>query len=265
MTDARALSGDSIALICAEALAPAMRLMPAPCTLFKDARNAASAASIAGEKFNAICRLAIAFNDAAIAFTPADADKFTSSVAARLAIIASSALALADALADADALAEAEAESAACKLAAAPGASRLTPRLALTVAMTERRADKEERPGMPGTVRLAKGSEFSRLTTIASCAEAPGDARSIPRLASICAIADATADNCAIADALRPRSRLASAEAAAEAAALALALASSEASAAGPPIARLSCAMTGGAVMGGSDTGGIALSIAIRF
>ena len=265
MTEGSALSGESMALICAEALALAIRLMPAPCTAVNDARKAASAASMAGEKFNAICKLAMAFNDEAIALTLAEADKFTSSAAARLAIIASSALALADALAEAEALADAEAESAACRLAAAPGASKLTPRLALTVAMTESRADKEDKPGILGTERLAKGSEFKRLTTMASCAEALGDARSIPRLASTCAMAEATADNCAMADALSPRSRLAAAEASAAAAALAAALASSDARADGPPIARLSCAMTGGGVIGGSDTGGIALSIAIRF
>ena len=262
LTEASALSGESMALICAEALAPAMRLMPAPCRLFNDARNAARAASIAGEKFNASCRLAMAFNDEAMALTPAEAERFTSSAAARLAIIASSALALADALTDADALAEAEAERAACRLAAAPGASRLTPRLALTVAMTERSADNEGKPGMLGTERLAKGNELSRFTKMANWAEAPGEARSIPRFASTCAITEATADNCAIADALTPRSRLASAEASADASALALALASSDATAEGPPIARLNCAITGGTVRGGSDTGGIALTIA---
>ena len=70
-----------------------------------------------------------------------------------------------------------------------------------------------------------------------------------------------------MADALKPRLALALADKAAEASALALALAlaPNDATADGPPIARLSCAMRGGGVMGGSDTGGIALSIATTF
>ena len=88
-TEARALRGESIALICADTLAPAIKLMPAVFRVVNDARNAASAASIAGEKFNASCRLAMAFNDAAMALMPADAERFTPKVAARLAIMAS--------------------------------------------------------------------------------------------------------------------------------------------------------------------------------
>lgn len=71
LTEASAPSGASIAEICALALAPAVRLMPVVCRVPNEARNAARDGSIPGEKFNAICKLAMAFNEPAIALMPA--------------------------------------------------------------------------------------------------------------------------------------------------------------------------------------------------
>ena len=71
LTEASALSGASIAEICALALAPAMRFMPAVCRVPNEARNDARDGNIPGEKFNAICKLAMVFNEPAIALMPA--------------------------------------------------------------------------------------------------------------------------------------------------------------------------------------------------
>ena len=80
-------------------------------------------------------------------------------------------------------------------------------------------------------------------------------------------MAEATADIWAKADTLKPNDACALrlAEAVACALALALALALAFATAAGPPIARLNCAMQGGTTIGGRLMAGIVVNIATRF
>src|ERR1041384_6040424 len=164
--------------------------MPAPLNVVNEARKAAKAANAPGDMFKPSCRLAIAFSEAAMVLMPAAAERFAPSAAARLAIMASCAEALAQALAEAlaEALADAiaETESAAERLAAAPGASRFTPSVALTEARAARRADNAGRPGTLGTGALPRDNAFIRLTIADNWAEAPGAARLMPRVARTC-------------------------------------------------------------------------------
>ena len=134
-TEAKALSGASMAEIWAVREAPAQRLIPELRKVVSDDRNAARAAKAPTGIFSGNESAAKALREPTMALTPAEAVRLTPRLAARLATIESWLLALKVALADTAALTDAvaEADNAAVRATAALGARRLTPSDAFTL------------------------------------------------------------------------------------------------------------------------------------